>query len=157
MPNSIHVPATVAYLGAVLNETMCLPSVLGIGFPRGVLPGSKVIQLDSFYFPPGTVLSVPIYAIHRSKDILGQDANEFRPERWEKLSDRQNTSFIPFVHGPAACVGYNLAEGEMKIIAATLTKSYDLCLVDTDLKFKEDTTCKLVKVNIAIKKRNDEK
>ncbi|KAF5633551.1 benzoate 4-monooxygenase [Fusarium sp. NRRL 25303] len=131
----VHAPATVApftsvralpYLDAVLNETMRLHSVLGIGLPREVLPGSKGIQLDSFYFPPGTVLSVPIYAIHRSKDIWGADADKFRPERWEKLSDRQNTSFIPFGQGPAACVGRNLAEVEMKIIAATLIKSADV-------------------------------
>ncbi|CZR49130.1 putative benzoate 4-monooxygenase cytochrome P450 [Fusarium proliferatum ET1] len=158
----IHVPATVApftsvralpYLDAVLNETMRLHSVLAIGLPREVLPGSKGIQLDSFYFPPGTVLSVPIYAIHRSKDIWGKDANEFRPGRWEKPSDRQNTSFIPFGQGPAACVGRNLAEVEMKIIAATLIKRYDFCLTDSKVESTEGTTRKLKKVNIGIKRR----
>ncbi|KAF5619165.1 benzoate 4-monooxygenase [Fusarium tjaetaba] len=108
------------YLDAVLNEAMCLHSVLEIGLPREVLPGSKGVHLAEFYFPPGTVLSVTIYAIHRSKDIWGQDAHDFRPERWEKLSDRQKTAFMPFGHSPAACVGRNLAEVEMKMIAATL-------------------------------------
>ncbi|KAL9564161.1 hypothetical protein ACKAV7_011668 [Fusarium commune] len=162
--DSIHVPGTVApftdvralpYLDAVLNETMRLHSVLGIGLPREVLPGSKGVQFDSFYFPPGTVLSVPIYAIHRSRDIWGQDANEFRPERWEKLSNRQKTSFIPFGHGPAACVGRNLAEVEMKIIAATLIGRYSFYMVDSEVDSTEGTTRKLIKVNIGIKRRHE--
>ncbi|KAG5803548.1 hypothetical protein H9Q74_012956 [Fusarium xylarioides] len=160
--DSIHVSGTVTpfahvralpYLDAVLNETMRLHSVLGIGLPREVLPGSKGVHLDSFYFPPSTVLSVPIYAIHRSRDIWGQDANEFRPERWEKLSDRQKTAFMPFGHGPAACVGRNLAEVEMKMIAATLTRRYNICVVDSQIESTEGTTRKILKVNIGIKRR----
>ncbi|KAG5762477.1 hypothetical protein H9Q72_009415 [Fusarium xylarioides] len=149
---SAHVRA-LPYLDAVLNETMRLHSVLGIGLPREVLPGSKGVHLDSFYFPPSTVLSVPIYAIHRSRDIWGQDANEFRPERWEKLSDRQKTAFMPFGHGPAACVGRNLAEVEMKMIAATLTRRYNICVVDSQIESTEGTTRKILKVNIGIKRR----
>ncbi|KAH7232287.1 cytochrome P450 [Fusarium redolens] len=160
--DSIEVHGTVApftevralpYLDAVINETMRLHSVLGIGLPREVLPGSKGVQYDNFYFPPGTVLSVPIYAIHRSRDIWGQDANEFRPQRWEKLSSRQKTAFIPFGHGPAACVGRNLAEVEMKIIAATLIKRYSFCMMDSEVDSTEGTTRKLIKVNIGIKRR----
>jgi benzoate 4-monooxygenase len=132
---------------------MRLHSVLGIGLPREVLPGSKGVQFDSFYFPPGTVLSVPIYAINRSRGIWGQDANKFRPERWEKLSNRQKTSFIPFGHGPAACVGRNLAEVEMKIIAATLIRRYNFCMMDSEIESTEGTTRKLIKVNIGIKRR----
>lgn len=141
------------YLDAVLNETMRLHSVLGIGLPREVLPRSKGVYLDSFYFPPGTVLSVPIYAIHRSKDIWGQDANDFRPERWEKLSDRQKTAFMPFGHGPAACVGRNLAEVEMKMIAATLVRRYSFRPMNSRVESTEGTTRKILKVDIGIKRR----
>ncbi|KAF5534204.1 cytochrome P450 monooxygenase [Fusarium napiforme] len=144
---------TLPYLDAVLNETMRLHSVLGIGLPREVLPGSNGVHLDAFDFPPGTVLSVPIYAIHRSKDIWGQDANDFRPERWEKLSNRQKTAFMPFGHGPAACVGRNLAEVEMKMIAATLIRRFNFRMVDSRLKSTEGTTRKILKVNIGIKRR----
>ncbi|KAF4336974.1 cytochrome P450 monooxygenase [Fusarium beomiforme] len=59
------------YLDAVLNETMRLHSVLGIGLPREVPPGSKGVQFNSHYFPPGTVLSVPIYSIHRFERYMG--------------------------------------------------------------------------------------
>ena len=45
----------------------------------------------------------------------------FRPERWEKLSEIQKSSFIPFSTGPRACVGRNVAEMEMALIASTVS------------------------------------
>ena len=34
------------------------------------------------FFPEGTVLSVPTYTIHRDKAVWGEDALEWKPERW---------------------------------------------------------------------------
>ena len=46
------------------------------------------------------------YHMHRSKNIYGEDANEFRPERWEgsKLKDI-GFGFMPFHGGPRICLG----------------------------------------------------
>lgn len=33
----------------------------------------------------GTLVQYSSYGLHRRKDIYGEDADEFRPERWEKL------------------------------------------------------------------------
>jgi benzoate 4-monooxygenase len=160
--DSLHVSGTVTpfaqvralpYLDAVLNDTMRLHSVLGIGLPREVLPGSEGVHLGAFCFPPGTVLSVPIYAIHRSKDIWGQDANDFRSERWEKLWESQKTASMPFSRGPAACVGRNLAEVEVKMTAATLIRRYNLCTEDSQVEFTKGVTRKSLEVNIGIKRR----
>jgi cytochrome P450 len=41
--------------------------------------------------------------MHRRKDIYGEDANEFRPERWETL--RPGWEFLPFNGGPRICIG----------------------------------------------------
>lgn len=48
----------------------------------------------------------PVYYMHRRKDIYGQDAMEFRPERWEgpKLADI-GWAYLPFHGGPRLCLG----------------------------------------------------
>lgn len=54
------------------------------------------IDIGDCYFPEGTTLSINPWAYHRDKDIWGQDADEFKPERW--LTDdsaRLDKHFIP--------------------------------------------------------------
>jgi cytochrome P450 len=43
------------------------------------------------------------YVIHRRKDIFGEDAEEFRPERWAEA--RPDWGYLPFNAGPRICVG----------------------------------------------------
>ena len=42
-----------------------------------------------------------IYSVHRSKAIFGEDADEFRPERWDNDWQAPKGAFIPFGDGPA--------------------------------------------------------
>jgi hypothetical protein len=59
-------------------------------------------------FPEGTVLSVPIYTIHRDPEIWGADAEAFRPERWFELDQaRIQEIFYPFSHGPRSVELHN--------------------------------------------------
>lgn len=74
------------YLDAVIKETMRIHSTSSLGLPRVVPPGG--IEVSGRYFPAETVLSVPSYTIHHSKEIWGPDADEFVPERWEKITER---------------------------------------------------------------------
>lgn len=41
---------------------------------------------------------------HRSRKAFGDDAYEFRPERWEGLKS-DSLGYVPFNLGPRACVG----------------------------------------------------
>jgi hypothetical protein len=41
--------------------------------------------------------------MHHRKDIYGEDAEEFRPERWE--TRRPGWEFLPFNGGPRICLG----------------------------------------------------
>lgn len=74
------------YLNMVIQETLRIHSTSSTGLPRIVPPGPGV-DLAGHHFPQGVVLSVPAYTIHHSKAIWGPDADEFRPERWEKVTD----------------------------------------------------------------------
>ena len=52
--------------------------------------------------PKGTTVSFSVYLMHRRKDLWGEDALDFRPERWEeKIPPWQ---FLPFSGGPRVSV-----------------------------------------------------
>ncbi len=58
---------------------------------------------------PGEAVRFCIYGLHRRKDIYGNDAYEFRPERWneEKLKN-VGWAYLPFIGGPRSCLGRKL-------------------------------------------------
>ncbi|KAL2136221.1 hypothetical protein VTI74DRAFT_4851 [Chaetomium olivicolor] len=158
IPADLDVPTfemvrDLPYLSAVVNETLRFHSTSGIGLPRQIPLDSKGIHFKGHYFPPGTILSVPTYSIHHSKEIWGPDADEFRPERWEKVTPRQKNAFIPFSHGPRACVGRNVAEMEMKLIVATWARRYEVYLRQDYMDTKEGFLRKPLGLEIGLKRR----
>lgn len=56
--------------------------------------------------PKGMGIGFAPYITHRDPDIYGEDADEFRPERWEgdKLKN-VGLGFMPFHAGPRICLG----------------------------------------------------
>ncbi|XXG97378.1 hypothetical protein Hte_003677 [Hypoxylon texense] len=141
------------YLQNVINETLRIHCTSGIGLPREIPADSQGVHLCGHYFPPGTVLSVPTYTIHHSKAIWGADADAFRPERWEGATARQRNAFIPFSTGPRACVGRNVAEMEMKMIAATWARRYDVFLRQKGMQTREGFLRKPLALNIGLRRR----
>ncbi|KAI1439068.1 cytochrome P450 [Xylaria sp. CBS 124048] len=141
------------YLEAVISETLRIHSTSGIGLPRQIPEGSPGVHLHGHYFPPGTVLSVPTYTIHHSKEIWGADADAFRPERWVNATTRQRNAFIPFSYGPRSCVGRNVAEMEMKMIAATWIRRYDVFLRQEVMETREGFLRKPLGLEIGFRRR----
>ncbi|KAF9094420.1 hypothetical protein BGX23_002140 [Mortierella sp. AD031] len=80
--------------------------------------------------PKGTHIYLSTAALHKLKHVFGEDAEEFKPERWmdPKLlteEERRRTKFvtpdmswayIPFFLGPRNCIGSKFAVVELKII-----------------------------------------
>lgn len=162
IPDSVAVPTfdtvrDLPYLQAVINEALRIHSTSGIGLPRQVPDDSPGVDLAGYHFPPGTVLSVPNYTMHHSAEIWGPDADEFRPERWTEgeggLTARQKNAFNPFSYGPRACVGRNVAEMEMKLIAATWARRYDVFLRQDDMETREGFLRKPLGLEIGLRRR----
>lgn len=159
VPDGVDVPEyemvrDLPYLQCVLNEALRYHSTSGIGLPRQVPPDSQGVHLHGHYFPAGTVLSVPTYTMHHSKEIWGPDADDFRPERWENVTPRQKNAFIPFSAGPRACVGRNVAEMEMKLIVATWVRRYDVFLRQDYMDTREGFLRKPLGLEIGITRRS---
>ncbi|KAF1946219.1 cytochrome P450 3A3 [Clathrospora elynae] len=140
------------YVDAVIKETMRIHSTSSLGLPRIIPPGPG-ITLCGHHFPQGTALSVPAYTIHHSTEIWGPDADEFRPERWEKVTEKQKAAFIPFSYGSRACVGRNVAEMELALIVGTVFRRYEFELRQGKLETREGFLRKPLGLEVGMRKR----
>lgn len=111
----------------VINESLRLYP------PASVLPrmAFEDIVLGDIRIPAGLSVWIPVLAIHHSKELWGEDADEFNPSRFESKKFSQGR-FIPFGVGPRNCIGQSFAMMEAKIILAmflsrfrfTISKAY---------------------------------
>lgn len=119
------------YMNNVIQETLRIHSTSSLGLPRLTpvstpgQPSPLPVEILGHKFPPGTSLSVPTYTIHHSKAVWGEDADEFVPERWDTITEKQKNAFIPFSYGPRACVGRNIAEMELACIVGTVFRNFE--------------------------------
>ncbi|WZZ46141.1 hypothetical protein YC2023_042400 [Brassica napus] len=76
---------------------------------------------------------IPIYLMGRMKSIWGEDALQFKPERWisetVKLRHEPSSKFFVFNSGPRICPGKNLAILVMKNVVVEILQNYDIKLV----------------------------
>lgn len=161
IPKGVDVPTyemvkDLPYLDQVINETLRIHSTSSMGLPRTVPPGPGV-EINGHRFPAGTNLSVPAYTIHHSTEIWGSDADKFVPERWEKerLTERQGNAFIPFSHGPRACVGRNVAIMELALTVGTVFRRYEFVLMQEEMKTREGFLRKPEGLRVGMRKRRD--
>ena len=117
-----------------------------------MVPPGKSVTIHGREFPAGSVLSVPAYTIHHSKEIWGPDADDFRPERWENVTDEQKAAFIPFSYGPRACVGRNVAEMELALIVSTVFRNYEFELHQSKLETREGFLRKPLGLDIGMRR-----
>ncbi|KAJ9057536.1 hypothetical protein DSO57_1021745 [Entomophthora muscae] len=126
--------AEMPYLKACLKESMrVLPVVSGNLVRYSPKEGMTIL---GHHIPGGCELATPIYSIHRSP-WLWDNPEAFMPERWihdqtrstGRLAESEN--FIPFLVGPRACIGKELALLEMHLACANILARFDLQLLPT--------------------------
>lgn len=143
-----HLP----FLKRCIDEGMRLHSTSALGLPRLVADGLGV-TFEGVHFPPGTVLSVPSYTIHHLAEIWGADVEDFKPDRWLCLTERQKMAFNPFSYGPRACVGQNVAVMELQIILGTVFGRYEFELQQERLVSHEGFSKKPRECWVGVRKR----
>ncbi|KAF8597174.1 cytochrome P450 [Ceratobasidium sp. AG-I] len=79
----------------------------------------------------GDNIYIPIIAMNRSRDVWGEDANDFKPERWDNLPEAAKDMpgvwghQMTFIHGSHACIGFRFALIEIKVLLYTLIRSIE--------------------------------
>ncbi|KAF8380393.1 hypothetical protein HHK36_027878 [Tetracentron sinense] len=119
------------YLHAALTETLRLypavPVDAKICFSDDTLP-------DGFSVRKGDMVSYQPYAMGRMRFIWGDDAEDFRPERWLNedgvFQQESPFKFTAFQAGPRICLGKEFAYRQMKIFSAVLLSCFRFKLSD---------------------------
>lgn len=72
----------------------------------------------------GQTILFNTYVMHRRKDLWGEDAAEFKPERWEQRIP--SWQYLPFLGGPRICLGQQFALTEASYLLVRLLQEFDI-------------------------------
>ncbi|PPR00377.1 hypothetical protein CVT24_004439, partial [Panaeolus cyanescens] len=131
-------------LDAVCRETLRLYTPVSFLTRQPVqdihLPLSKPVQLTNgqtvseILVPKGTKCIVSMMGSNRNVEIWGDDAEEWKPERWlTQMKDEVVDAKIPGIYshlmtfgaGGRACIGFKFSQLEMKVVLATLVSRFE--------------------------------
>jgi cytochrome P450 len=133
------------YLEVVIKESMRCYPIATFGLDRVVPKGGA--EVCGKFIPEGTVVSCLLYSVHCDKDVYGQDADQFRPERWLEADELQRRKmergFIGFGAGKRICLGLHIAQLEMKKIIPYMMMKFKVRLRPLILRVHPMLTCYL--------------
>ncbi|OJT11871.1 Cytochrome P450 72A14 [Trametes pubescens] len=133
--------SSLPYLDAVVRETLRIhapvPTTMRVAQKDDVIPvGEPFVDRhgnvqDSIRISKGSPILIPMLALNRSTKLWGEDALEFKPERW--INPPEAISSIPgvwghmlsFLGGPRACIGYRFSLIEMKALLFALVRAFE--------------------------------
>jgi len=122
----------LSYMIKFINETMRLSPALAF-LLRYVY---QDVVLGDWFIPKDTYLQIPVYGLHTDKDIWGEDAEKFNPDRFDNFTKEQRRSFLPFGGGPRICIGNMFSLYEQKIFLTKLLKTFRITLEPGSKLFK---------------------
>lgn len=125
------------YTDAIIREALRFHPPFAMLLERFV-PSEGLELPDGRKLPDGTVVGTFGYTIHRDKEIFGQDADDFNPDRWLQGSGESDDGFkartnamkaldMSFGHGSRICLGKHIAELQIYKVIPTLLGMMDVC------------------------------
>lgn len=135
-PITFKKSSALPYLNAFITEVLRYHPIAGFGLER-VVPSGGLETPDGHTIPAGTVVGVNAWVTHFDKDVFGEDADEFKPERWlmnEKESEeayrarisKMRYSDFAFSKGPRRCLGIHIAQQELWKVIPTLVGLFNV-------------------------------
>jgi cytochrome P450 len=123
-------------LNAVIKEGMRMHPVIS-GILERIVPESGLRLSDGRVIAPGTKVGINPWVMTRSKEVYGEDAEDYRPERWLKADNESEDAYqarlkvmkdtdFTFGAGRRVCVGSNMATVEIHKITSTLFSRYEV-------------------------------
>jgi len=127
-------------------ETLRLHTAVPNGTFRELIEDEEIRGKNGMVkVPKGTYVQIFNYSRHLNKDLWGEDAEDFNPEREFKGNEIWNDEihafynpstkrFSPFTYGPRDCIGKNFSQLEMRLILLHLFKDFHFILDDKQNK-----------------------
>ena len=128
----------IAYLYAVCNETLRIYAPVPITL-RDTVHDTTILGQ---FVPKTTKIVIAPWAINHSKQLWGEDAEEFNPDRWMVPGQANsggavsNYAFLTFLHGPRSCIGQRFAVAELACLLAAFVGKYEFEMVNPDEKIE---------------------
>ncbi|KAF2073231.1 hypothetical protein CYY_005458 [Polysphondylium violaceum] len=119
------------YLCAIIKEAYRRFPAAPLSVPHYL---DRDVEFRGYLLPKGSQVFQNVYSTHLSEKEWDRPM-EFKPERF--LEQQTSKPIIPFGLGSRSCVGMNLAENEIYILAATLFRKYKF-MRPTSEKLSED-------------------
>ncbi|KAF8028232.1 hypothetical protein BT93_E0977 [Corymbia citriodora subsp. variegata] len=118
------------YLHATLTETLRLYPAIPMD---GRCAETDDVLPDGFHVKKADGVYYMAYSMARMHNIWGEDAEDFKPERWLKDGIFQIESpfkYVAFHAGPRICLGKDFAYRQMKIVSIALLRFFHFRLAD---------------------------
>ncbi len=134
VPEDFDTAHNLAYAGAAANETMRLRPVAPVFFHDT----NVETVLGDLRLPANTTVAVLTRPPARDPKNFDEPCS-FRPERWLDAGGgaHEPSAHIPFGTGPRLCPGRTLALLEMKVVLATVYKTFDVARVGESATVRE--------------------
>ncbi|KAM0017248.1 putative secologanin synthase [Helianthus debilis subsp. tardiflorus] len=109
--------------------TMILYEVLRLYSPATIFTRITYSEtkLGDLTIPAGVQFLLPVIFVHHDRELWGEDAKQFNPERFsEGIAKATNNklAFFPFSWGPRICIGNNFALMEAKLAISTILQNF---------------------------------
>ncbi|RAO69194.1 uncharacterized protein BHQ10_005206 [Talaromyces amestolkiae] len=120
------------FLQNVIKETLRLYHPLGMNirhvkvntsFPTGGGPSGR----EPVHLLAGERVAYSVMGLQRNPDIVGPDADQWRPSRWETWTP-STSEFIPFNMGPRICLGRNHGLQQIEYVFVRLLQEFEKVL-----------------------------
>jgi len=93
--------------------------------------------------PAGTLVFMSLLGYNMNKDLWGQDAYEFRPERWLEMTEGPEShvgvyaNLATFSGGVRSCIGWRFAVTEMHTFLVTLVRKFEFSIPDNGQEIRK--------------------
>ncbi|KAL3098642.1 hypothetical protein niasHS_000429 [Heterodera schachtii] len=145
------------YTEAVVKETLRLLPIATNVMNRTCC---QTTTLGDITVEKGTAVVCDILSLHHDKTVWGEDADEFRPERWLEAGGHQLPPFYAFGGGPRICIGMRFAMIEEKLALVRMLRKYSIVqTADTEkeLAFSGQSVITPKAVTVGLKLRDEER